>query len=264
MSSPIVRAASVVLGLVLAALPARTRAFETDLPRALAEAHFGHLHAFNLVAAYESRYRGDTATFVVARRVTSEGVELLMHLRDYNRLQRERQPLSKTFAWLMIHNRGRSDDLMVYVPMLRKVRRFSSPELQKQPMFGVLPLGDLRPIVGGELRYRFLSRADPLAIEGRPVEDNPSFDRVELYFERSAPLAVRSVFFRKGEELREVRIDPRDVRPLQGHLLPMLTRIRTPSGGVTEVRLRNVLVDPLLPEEIFTEHNLWVQRFPHF
>jgi hypothetical protein len=257
------RAASLVLGLVLVAAPGHAPAFDSHLPTAIAEGHFNHLHAFNLIAAYESSHRGDTAIFVVARRVTGDRSELLMHLRDASQLRREREPLTKTYAWLMIHNRGRSDDLMVYIPLMRRVRRLAAPELQKRPMFGVLPLGDLRPIVSGELRYRFLSR-DPIAIEGRPIEDSPSFDRVELYFERGAPLAVRTVFFRDGQELRRVLIDPDDVQPLQGRLLPKLTRIATPDGELTEVRLRNVLVDPLLPEEIFSEHNLWVQRFPHF
>jgi hypothetical protein len=245
--------------------PASGRPFDSDPARALAEAHFSHLHAFNMVAAYESRSQGETVTFVVARRVTGGRSELLMKLRDASKLRRERAPLNKTLMWLMIHNRGRSDDLMVYVPFMRRVRRLSAPELQRQPAFGILPLGDLRPIVPGELRYRFLSREpEAWVIEGRPVDKSPGFDRLELSFEPDAPIAVRTVFFRQGEELRRVEIDPDDVTPYQGRLLPRLMRIVTPNGGTTEVRMRNVLVDLLLPEEIFTEHNLWVQRFPNF
>ena len=87
---------------------------------------------------------------------------------------------------------------------------------------------------------------------------------VELYFEPGAPLAVRTLFYLDGQELRRVEIDPGDVQAYGNRLLPKLTRITTPEWGVTELRLRNVLVDLLLPEEIFTEHNLRVQRFPHF
>ncbi len=75
---------------------------------------------------------------------------------------------------------------------------------------------------------------------------------------------MRTVFFLRGKELRQVLIDPDDVQAYQGRLLPKLTRIATPDGEVTELRLRNALVDPPLPEEIFTEHNLWVKRFPYF
>ena len=67
-----------------------------------------------------------------------------------------------------------------------------------------------------------------------------------------------------GQELRRVEVDPGDVQSYGGRLLPKLTTITTPDGGVTKVRLLNALVDLLLPEEIFTEHNLRVQRFPHF
>jgi hypothetical protein len=272
MSPLVARAASVALSLALLLAPGRAAPFERDLPAALAEAHFSHLYAFNLVAAYESSHRGTRATFVVARRVSGDRSELLMQFRAFElgSSARNRAPLvetrfAKSFAGLLIHNRGRSDDLMVYVPMTMRVRRLPAIELQRQPVFRIFPLGEFRPIVSGELRYRFLSR-DPaaLAVEGRPVEDSPSFDRVELYFERGAPLAVRTVFFLRGKELRRVLIDPDDVQAYQGRLLPKLTRIATPDGEVTELRLRNVLVDPLLPEEIFSEHNLWVQRFPHF
>ena len=272
MSLLLARAASTVLSLALLLAPGRAAPFEHDLPAALAEAHFSHLHAFNLVAAYESSHGGARAIFVVARRVSGDRSELLMQFRAFElaRSAGDDAPLAQTpsmksFAGLLIHNRGRSDDLMVYFPMMRRVRRLPAPDLQRQPVFRIFPLGEFRPIVSGELRYRFLSRdPDALAIEGRPVEKSPSFDRVELYFERGAPRAVRTIFFLRGEELREVQIDPDDVQTLQGRLLPKLTRIVTPDGEVTELRLRNALIDPLLPEEIFTEHNLWVQRFPNF
>ena len=271
MSFLVARAASVVLSLALLLVPGRAAPFERDLPKALAEAHFSHLHAFNLVAAYESSNGGARATFVVARRVSGDRAELLMQFRAFElEPTRDRAPLvetsfAKSFAGLLIHNRGRSDDLMVYLPMTKRVRRVPAPELQRHPVFRIFPLGEFRPIVSGELRYRFLSRdREALAIEGRPVEYSPSFDRIELYFERGAPLAVRTVFFLGGKELRRVEIAPDDVRAYQGRLLPKLTRITTPDGEVTELRLRNALVDPPLPEEIFTEHNLWVKRFPYF
>ena len=272
MSPLVARAAPVALSLALLLAPGRAAPFERDLPAALAEAHFSHLYAFNLVAAYESSHRGTRATFVVARRVSGDRSELLMQFRAFElgSSARNRAPLvetrfAKSFAGLLIHNRGRSDDLMVYLPMTKRVRRVPAPELQRHPVFRIFPLGEFRPIVSGELRYRFLSR-DPeaLAIEGWPVEYSPSFDRVELYFEPGAPLAVRTVFFLGGTELRRVEIAPDDVRAYQGRLLPKLTRIITPDGEVTELRLRNALVDPPLPEEIFTEHNLWVKRFPYF
>lgn len=263
MPPPRVRAASALLVLALLCTPGSAPAFERDLARSLAEGHFSHLYAFNLVAAYESSHGDEHATFVVARRVAGDRAELLMQLRDASQLARERAPLTESWALLMVTQRGRSDDLMVYAPPLRRVRRLAAPELQRQPVFRLLHLGDLRPILAGELDYRFLSRGKRgFTIEGRPVEPRPDFDRVELRLRRGAALAERTAFFRDGEELRRVRIDPREVIDYQGRQLPGLMRVTTPDGGITVIRLRNALVDPLLPEELFTEHNLWIQRFP--
>ena len=267
-------ALALALGLAIAMSPPAASALETNVPRALAEAHFGQLYAFNMVGAYESSHREAKLRFVVARRVTPERSELLIHVRAPASVQEElpegwRGPLGEHYALLLIHNRGRSDDLLVYLPLLLKVRRLPAPELQKQPMGRLIPVGDFRPIVSGELSYRLLPDAEidgerHRVVEGRPIQRPIGFDRLELYFSPDAPLAVRTVFYMDGQELRRVEVDPGDVQSYGGRLLPKLTTITTPDGGVTKVRLLNALVDLLLPEEIFTEHNLRVQRFPHF
>ena len=132
-------ALALALGLAIAMSPPAAAALETNVPRALAEAHFGQLYAFNMVGAYESSHRDAKLRFVVARRVTPERSELLMHVRAPASVQeklpeRWRGPLGEHYAFLLIHNRGRSDDLLVYVPPLLRVHRLPAPELQKQPM----------------------------------------------------------------------------------------------------------------------------------
>jgi len=265
------RVASALLMLAIACTGERAGAFEHDVARALAEAHFEHLYAFDMLAAYESRSEHITATFVVARRWQPERPELLLHFvslesGDPARNRAWSAPVGKVFAGLLVHNLGRSDDLMVYTPWSRRVRRLPAPELQKQPMFEVLPLGEFRPIVRGELRYRALASREPgiRIVEGRTRYRGQPFDRVRLHFATGAPLAVRTVFFQGDETLRTVHIDPGEVREIHGRLVPYRQRIELPSGAVTRLRLRNLVVDPILPEEIFTEHNLWVQRFPRF
>ena len=47
--------------------------------------------------------------------------------------------------------------------------------------------------------------------------------------------------------------------------LPAQRRIQSlPSGPDVELTLRNLMIHPDLPDRLFTEHNLRVQRFPSF
>ncbi len=262
-------AASLALGIAVVLMPGTGLPLQANLPRALAEAHFEHLYAFNLLVAYESSHGQQTVTFVLARRWAPDRTELLIHAHRPQQREAWQQPGRKRIAALLVHNLGRSDDLMVYLPALRKVHRVPAPELEKRPLFGLVPLGDFRPIVPGELAYRPLPEVVEdgrrlRVVEGRRIHDGQSFDRIELYFADGEPLAVRTVFFENGRELRRVLIDPEDVKSYEGRLVPIRQRIVTPDGGVTELRVRNILVDPALPEGLFTEKNLWLQRFPRF
>ena len=262
-------AASLALGVAITVTPGTGSALLANLPRALADAHFEHLYAFNLLVAYESSHGRQTATFVLARRWAPDKTELLIHAQPRRERAPWQRPLGKHIAALLVHNLGRSDDLMVYVPALRKVHRLPAPELEKRPLFRLVPLGDFRPIVPGELAYSSLPEVVEdgrrlRVVEGRRIYDGQSFDRIELYFADGEPLAVRTVFFDDGRELRRVLIDPQDVKRYTGRLVPVRHRIVTPDGGVTELRIRNILVDPALSEELFTEKNLWLQRFPRF
>ncbi len=60
-------------------------------------------------------------------------------------------------------------------------------------------------------------------------------------------------------------LSPDDPREFGDRRLPVRRRIATPPHpGVTELILRNVMLDPELPDRLFTKHNLRVQRFPSF
>ncbi|MBW2281493.1 MAG: outer membrane lipoprotein-sorting protein [Deltaproteobacteria bacterium] len=262
-------AASIALGVAVTLTPGSASPLQADLARSLAEGHFEHLYAFNLLAAYESTHGRQTATFVLARRWAPDRTELLIHAHQLEGRQPWQRGLRKQLAGLLVHNLGRSDDLMVYVPELRKVHRVPAAELQKRPVFRLVPLGDFRPIIPGELAYRSLPDVVEdgrrlRVVEGRRIHEGQSFDRIELYFAEAEPLAVRTIFFADGHELRRVLIDPEDVKSYEGRPIAIRHRITTPDGGITDLRMRNILVDPALPAELFTEKNLWLQRFPRF
>jgi hypothetical protein len=107
--------------------------------------------------------------------------------------------------------------------------------------------------------------ADPSALAHAYFEQLYGFDRVELALSPSSGLALRARYFRNSNEIRRVLVSPVDVRDYGDRRLPVRRRISAPpDDGVTELVLRNLVLDPVLPESLFTRHNLRVQRFPSF
>jgi len=170
----------------------------------------------------------------------------------------------------MLHNRNRSDDLFAYIPAWRRVHRLSAIDLEVQVIFQLLSLGEIRPIARGELEYVRLPDAEIegqacQVVEGRPQHRGLGFDRVELAISPISGLALQSLFFKGSNLIRRILVSPEDIRDYQGRLLPVRRRITSPPDDeVTELILRNLMLDPVLPNSVFTHHNLRVQRFPGF
>lgn len=231
-------------------------------PAELAESHFARLYGFDAVEAYESRHGPARLTFGVARAWRDGRAKLLLDVFTPDAFSK--------WALLLLHNDRRSDDLFVYFPdfPFRLVRRVSAIQLQKQVLFDVLPLGELRPIASGELAYTLLGRVSLAGepcwlVEGRPLHRGLDFDRVELAISERSGFALRTTYFVRDREIRSVHVAPGDLRPFQERLLPERRSIRTPgSDEPTVLSLRNIMLDPDLPDTLFTHHNLRVQRFP--
>ena len=252
--------ALLVLALFSSAGPARGLE-ETDAA-VLANAYFDQIYGFDALAAYESRRGGGSASFAVARRWRDGRAKILIDVLKPSSFSK--------WALLLLHNTDRSDDLFAYVPAWRKVTRLTAIDLETQVLFQLFPLGEFRPIAAGELAYRSLPDAvvegeECIVVEGRPRHRGLGFDRVELSLSRKSGLALQSRFYRKANEIRRVLVSPEDIREYGDRLLPERRRILTPPDtGYTELILRNLDVDPVLPDSLFTQHNLRLQRFPSF
>ena len=98
-----------------------------------------------------------------------------------------------------------------------------------------------------------------------PNPSQPARDRIRLAIASGSGVALETRYFEGDRALRSVVVDPADVESHGGRMLPMRRRIETrASRGTTELVLRNLMIDPVLPDRLFTSHSLRTQRFPRF
>ena len=231
--------------------------------RELGEGWFRQLQGFDALEAYEARAGGRRAEFVVARRWHEGRAQIVVDVRKPRAFAK--------IALLFLQNRDRSDDFFIYWPFLRRVRRMTAAKLEG----GLLPFGryvtlaDVRPVLPGELDYRRLPdtevEGEPCyVVEGRPAGRWLGFDSMELALSKRTGVALRTETHR-GKEVRRVLVSPKDVRLFEGRYLPMRRRLEvSPSGLTAEVILRNLMIDPPLPDHLFSKQSLLTQRFPSF
>jgi hypothetical protein len=230
----------------------------------VAEAWFRQVHRFDALEAYEGRLGSRVMQFVVARRWKDGRAQLLVDIRAP-------QSLAKV-AFLFLQNRDRSDDFFVYWPPARKVLRLTAAELDSGvlPIGRLMTLGDMRPVLPGELVHTPLPDTE---VEGEPcrsVESRPSgrtlgFDRMVLEISKKTGVALRTRLYRGRREVRRISVSPNDVRRFDGRYLPVRREIEILTDGAkAELVLRNLMIDPPLPDQLFSEQSLITQRFPSF
>jgi hypothetical protein len=236
-------------------------------PLALVQAWFAQLYGFDALEAYESDAGGLRTEFTVARQWREGRARVLVDVRTPAAL--------RNAAFLLLQRRERSDDLFYVAnpgaPRPRwRVRRGTAAQLEVElpGLSSRVALMDLRPVLPGELRYR---RLPDVEIEGelaRVLECRPSgrdlgFDRLELTLSARTGVALLTRTFRGEREVRRVHVSPADVRRYGERWLPARRRITSGARGPeTELWLRSVVFDPVLPDTLFTRQSLLVQRFP--
>jgi hypothetical protein len=250
---------ALVCGVLTAAAPAL--AFDEQRLAAQGDRHFAQLAGFDAIEAYEVSKGSASASFVVMRRWSGSGAEVLIDVHEPASLER--------LAILITQNDDRSDDLFAYFPAWRRVLRLNA-RLAQAPIFDLISLADVRPIAPGELEYSRLDDEEVggelcTVLEGRPTHRGLGFERVELALSRESGFSLRTRFFRSGREIRRVLIAPKDLRRYGDRLLPARRRILfDPEGEPLQVELRNIQTNPALPARLFSHHNLMTQRFPSF
>ena len=154
----------------------------------------------------------------------------------------------------------------------RKVLRLTAAELDSGvlPIGRLMTLGDMRPVLPGELVHTPLPDTE---VEGEPcrsVESRPSgrtlgFDRMVLEISKKTGVALRTRLYRGRREVRRISVSPNDVRRFDGRYLPVRREIEILTDGAkAELVLRNLMIDPPLPDQLFSEQSLITQRFPSF
>ena len=127
------------------------------------------------------------------------------------------------------------------------------------------------PTLPDDYAYR---RLPDDAIEGEPcsvVEGRPlrapragGVDRKVYWISQLSGVALRKVHFRRDRELSRVSVSPRDVHEMDGRAVATRRLVRIEDGTFAELSLRNALSDVELPDSLFTERTLEVQRYPSF
>jgi hypothetical protein len=238
-------------------------------PTKIAEAWFHTMYGFDALMAFESKHGKQHTHFQVARRWRDGRAEMLFDVLEPEQFNK--------FAALLLHNTDSADDLFLYMPSVpnapvlgRRVRRLPATAAEGQVFLQRVSLGDMRPITYGELDYTLVegeqvSGEQCWIIEGRPRHLGLSFDKIVLAISQKSGMALRSEFYQDGRLTRRVSIDPEDIGDFGDRKIPTRQTIEVPHmDGTTELTLKNIMLDPTLPDRLFSHQNLKVQRFPLF
>jgi hypothetical protein len=239
--------------------------------RKLAEAWFDQLLGFDALEAYEVPFESIKISFVIARRWTGDTVRILIDVVE--------PKVMDEIAALFLQNRARGDDFFVYMtpqipnPAERRVRRFLAPRLDFSMPFGgiAVPIGEVRPFLRGELAG--FRRLPDEVVSGEPCRvveadiqhERFQFDRLRLALSDRTGVALETRYVKGDRIVSRILVDPGDVDSYGGRLLPTRRRIETlTTRDRLELVLRNLMIDPVLPDRLFTSHSLRYQRFPAF
>jgi Outer membrane lipoprotein-sorting protein len=258
-STRIARAARAIICVGLAgvgtgATPAEDAA--SPNPQAIVARAFQNLYGFTSVQRVEIRARrGDGREYLrsvqVARRGASDGLNrMLVRFLGPGDL--------RGIGLLLLERPDFSYDAFLYQPALARVRRVSVAQ-RADAFFGTdVFFEDLEGKRSAQWRARLL-RAETVA--GRPalvIELQPNgipsgYDRVVGWFDRELPLMLRAEFYRGGQKVKDLEIDPKRILQVGSYYVPGLMTFRRADGSVTTVEIPEVDLRDALPDDLFTQ-----------
>lgn len=224
-------------------VPLSEGAHDRDATR-IAEDSFTQSYGFDALEAYDLVGLGPTIRFAVARKWESPQVKLLAYVVEPEELD--------DLAFLVFREPGQSDDVLTYATRPVAV----SAEV-------------VRPVFPDEFTHRRLPDQEVdgelcSVIEGRPAGPSPRLTRIVAFVSQRTGVALRTVYYRGGTELRRVIVSAQDVRRYDSRWLPSRRTVRTADGREASLVLRNLLTDVALPDQVFTARGLRLRRFPKF
>jgi hypothetical protein len=225
-------------------------------PQAIVARAFQNLYGFTSVQRVEIRARrGDGREYLrsvqVARRGAADGLNRMLvrflgpgDLRGIGLLLMERPD----FGY----------DAFLYQPALARVRRVSVAQ-RADAFFGTdVFFEDLEGKRPAQWRARLL-RAETVAgrpalvIELQPIGIPSGYDRVVGWFDRELPLMLRAEFYRGGQKVKDLEIDPKRILQVGSYHVPARMTFRRGDGSVTTVEIPEVELRSALPDELFTQ-----------
>jgi hypothetical protein len=227
----------------------------------LAEAWYEEQHAFDALEAYALDHPEQDSAFAIARRRRGDRMETLVYVTE--------PPQARRTALLIVRERGEAGQVF-WTDNAKQIRTFGA---------GAGPYRNGSALsVGGEVasppdpaRFHFVRlpeeaiQGEPCdVIEGRPLVRMRFLTHLRLHLSRRTRAALRLAYYRDERLDREVLVSPADVKDHGGRWVAERRVVRTADGRVSELRLRNLLLDPELPDALFTQQNLRAQRFPRF
>jgi hypothetical protein len=162
-------------------------------------------------------------------------------------------------AMLILENPGGRSDAWVYLPELRKPRRYSTGE-KRDPFYATdLTLEDLEH---HDWRRYQVTRMPDSEIAGRAcfavkaiAPRSSGYAHVLAYVERSRHALLRVEFFSRGSAdlLKTLELAPTDLRADRGVLVPSRMSVRLAGRDAwTDVVFDRVDVDPPISDEVFS------------
>ena len=240
----------------------------TNEPTRLALGWYEQSQGFDALEAYEILGLDQPIRFAMARRWDEDRVKILSYVIEPARLVE--------VAFLTLREPGRRAEVWIYAtpqvyapPVARNVIRAPGAGLAAGGGATSIAAEVAQPVLPGDFDY--VGRPDedvagePCAVVvGTPARRMRGLSRVELFLSRRTGVALRTSYYRGETEVRRVDIDPAAVQQVEGRWLPDRWLVTTADGERAELILHNRLVDVELPANLFTKHNLRVQRFPTF
>jgi hypothetical protein len=253
-------ALAIGLTAALCAAAARAEDAAAESPAALLERAFGNLYGDDFVQVMQLSTRRRAGQPMVRR------IQLV-------RKQRERPgramlrflapPEVRRTAVLILEAEGRDDDLFVFLPALGKVRRIASGQ-RADSFFGTdLSYEDVEPKDADDWRVSLVALREEEGVpcwllDIRPKQPGVStYERMVSCIDPVRAVILRTSFWRGGEEVKELRVRPADVRDVDGRQIPYVLTLATPRlRSETVVTTESYELRPELPAALFTQSNL--------
>ena len=259
LSAPWPRVLAALLGLSLLAAAEAPAREEPASAQSLLERAFANLYGFSSSQKISLRARhADGKEFVRTARMLRRGNDL-----GLNRMLVKfvGPPDMRGVGVLLEERPDHSYDAFLYQPIYDMVRRISVAQ-RRDAFFGTdvffedLEAKDPAQWSARLLRTETFAGSETSVVELRPAGFPSGYDRILAWFDHARPIMVRTEFYREGERVKVLEIDPQKILEVDGYLIPLSLVFRGSRGSVTTLEISEVELRSEIPDESFSRSQL--------